>query len=385
MELWLYEEETNDVVGIIGSFSSICINSKYDMPGEIQINMPINGELLAKTNMIVYPSGIREAYIIETIEIKEDKDGNKAVINGRSLSSLLDRRCLYRNKNYNGNGAQIIKDMMDDTFSETKRQFPHFAYDIDVSLGTSITYSTMPMTLLEAVTNTCKAAGLGMVCEWDKYTRSATFRIISGVDRTQNGGSGAVVIFSLAHENITNINYVDSVQNLNTALYVLGESNASGNRKYVEVDPFSYTGYRRFEGIYESGQSSVTDQSSENSFELVDPWDDSGEAPPPIVLSSNDYKNSLITAGMEEIQNRMRVKTAEGDLVVSSKFFVFKEDYDIGDIVVVENKLSQTHVESRIVGAEESNENGIESTRLIVGDRMPTMIDQIKRYVKKGK
>jgi hypothetical protein len=385
MEIWFYEEETNNVVGMIESFSSICISSNYDTPSDIKIITPIEGELIVQPNMIIYPSGGREAFIVETVEKNEDKNGNKATISGRSLTSLLDRRCLYRNKNYNGNGGLIIKGMMDDTFSEAKRQFAHFTYDINVGLGTSITYSTTPMSLLEAITNTCKASGLGMICEWDKHTHSAVFRIIEGIDRTKNGNTGMVVTFSLAHENITNVNYVDSVASLNTALYVMGEANETGNRKFVEVDPFSYTGYRRFEGIYESGQSSVTDQSSDNSFGLIDPWDDSGEASPPIILSKNDYRNALITAGMEEIQNRTRIKTAEGDLVVDSKLFTLGVDYFLGDIVAVENKLSKTYVESRIVGTEESFENGMNSTRIIIGDRMPTMIDQIKRYAKGGK
>lgn len=366
MELWVYEEETNNPLGIVDRFADLRVARRYDEPGEIEIEVPVAASLLLRPGMLLWPTTGKEVFVIETTRIEEREDGDMMAVSARTASALLGRRALHLAKYYEGTGGSIIKQMMDSVFTDKRRTFEHFSYQIDASLGNKIGYETTPMLLLEGIQNVCKASGIGFVCEFDPVSRDMVFRLVNGVDRTASALGVMTAIFDAEHENITKMNYTDSIADVATVAYVMGETEAESDvRKWLEYDPNALTGYARYEAVLESGKTSTTDQKNAN-----------GEY---VKLTPAQYTNLLRDYGAEKLASRGHVAMAEGELVSDSELIRYGEDYALGDIVFVRNQAWGTSVASRITETEESFQGGIRSVRLTVGDRMPTLLEKMKR------
>jgi len=379
--LWVYQEETHDALGIVDRYSDLRIAWRYNTPGEIEFSVPVRNEenLLVKPGMLIWPTGGREAFVVDTTTIAEREDGNAMEVRGYTASALLGRRCLYKTREYEGTCGAIIKEMLDEVFADEARRFNHFAYNINTALGDVFTYATEPMPVLDAIVNLCKASGLGFMCAFDPITLDLTWGLYQGEDHT--GSSDNPIIFDAEYENIAEATYKDSVSDVATMAYVLGESrdqyavqynpdgsttilNHEKQRDVVIYDPSSVSGYARYEVILESGKSRTTDQKNPDGS--------------PVIMPDAQYKKVLQDYGKEQVEARARATSIEGELIEDSPLFSLGDEYTIGDIVVIRNQLWDVSVESRISELEESYAS-IRTLRITVGSRVPTLIEKIKR------
>lgn len=367
LELWIYQEATHTVLGTLNTVEDMCVTTRYGDPGEIEMNLPVNPDLILAPGMLVWVKGETEAYVIESTVLQETEDGEFLEVRGRTASALLGRRALFEKKHYTGTGASIIKKMMDATFSAEKRKFPKFYYTIDTTLGSRIDYDyeTTAMTLMDAVIAVCKATGIGFRCAFNKYTRDLTFSIYEGKDRTANTADSPAISFDAELGNIQKMSYTQSVEDKATVAYVLGEVGSSGVRKSLEYDPDLLTGYARFEVALESGKSQTTENK-----------DADGNY---IKLSAAQYDKLLRDYGMEKLADRDEARTTEGDLLATSQLFVLGVDYNVGDIVNVKNKRWGISDTSRITELVKSYSRGFLELSLTVGSKLPTLLEKMTR------
>lgn len=366
IELWVYEAETNTPIGIIDAFTDLRIVWCYDEPSTLEVNVPVTLNLHVEPEMVIWPSGGREAFFVETTVLEEQEDGDMMTVTALSCSAMLKWRGLEQAVFYEGTGGAIIKKMLDSVFSDSRRTIPMLAYDIDVSLGAEITYETEPMELLEAIENVCKASGLGFRTKFDNVTHQLLLTIYEGIDRTATENNEMPVIFDAELENITRATYTNSIQELANVAYVMGEKDSKTDaRKRVEYDPDALTGYARREVVLESGKSSTTDEK-----------DSSGNNKK---LTEAQYLQLLRDYGKEKLAWMNRTNTAEAELVTDSKLMQLGREYDLGDIVLVRNNRWGIKMQSRLKELEETFDKGIRVVRPTVGSRLPTILEKMTR------
>lgn len=365
MEIWVYQKGTLDALGIVDRFAELSINWRYNRPGDMTIVVPVITSLILQPEMVIWPQGGREAFVIERTQIIEDEEGDMMTVEARTFSAYLGWRGLPAARYYQGTGARIIKDMMDAVFSDARRTLPRFSYSIDTSLGDPITYEASDAILLDQIENICQASGLGFATEFDPESRTLVFRVYRGVDHTAKA-SGMPIIFDAEYENICRMNYTDSIRDAANVAYVMGEVNRDTNvRKWLEYDPAAKRGLDRFEVILESGKSSTTDEKDAEGNHIV--------------LTDAQYNQLLRDYGKEKLAMRTRSTEAIGELVTQSKLFAYGVDYALGDIVMVRNQAWGMSLSNRIKEANETFDQGVRTVHLTVGSRLPTLLEKMTR------
>ncbi len=112
--------DTNLVaVDVMDRYDSLIWTDRYDQYGDFELQIPMSSGLLyvLQQNFYIYSVQSNHLMIIEKLEIDSDiEDGNKLLVSGRSLESILDRRIIWGQKTYSGNLQDAIESMLNDAF-----------------------------------------------------------------------------------------------------------------------------------------------------------------------------------------------------------------------------------------------------------------------------
>jgi hypothetical protein len=369
LELFVYTAgPDNTLAGTLNTVDDLRIVRRYHEPGAFEMRVPVSGSIALRPGMLVWPKGEAEAFVVETTLLQETEEGEFLEASGRTCAAYLARRALFERRHYEGTGAAIIGQMLDATFSDSRRVFPRWSYAVDTALGDQIRYDyeTATMTLLDAIVAVCKATGLGFRCAFDRYTRDLRFSLYQGMDRTVSAVGASRIAFDSERGNIQKMRYTESVADAATVAYVLGEKDAQTDaRTFVEYDPGALTGYARFEAALESGKTRTTEDK-----------DASGNN---IKLTEAQYLKLLADYGKEKLAGRDVTRTTEGELLAGSRLFLLGKDYDVGDIVEIRNAHWGVLDTARITEIVFSYSQGFVETSLTVGNKLPTLLEKMTR------
>lgn len=103
MDLYVLNTEF-DTVAIIDDYESFNWTDRYNEAGDFELVLLVTTELLTviQTDYYLYFQMSDHLMIIESLEIKtDDEKGNRFVVSGRSLESLLDRRVIWFKLKFN--------------------------------------------------------------------------------------------------------------------------------------------------------------------------------------------------------------------------------------------------------------------------------------------
>lgn len=91
-------------------------------------------------------------------------------------------------------------------------------------------------------------------------------------------------------------------------------------------------------------------------------------------LTDEEYKNLLIQRGQDKLNEARISESIEGE-TGDNIGFLYKEDYDLGDIVMVKKKNWGIAMKRRITEIQEIYENGALTIVPTIGEAMPETID----------
>lgn len=315
-------------VGIIEEPTSAIWTPRFNKPGEFEIYTPATVELLGKISddYFITCEGDEEAMIIERVELTTNaENGDFVKITGRSASCLLERRIIYEQTTLSGRVDRAVYKIIDENAinpSDPARALP-LTMDIPDVLSDAISAQHTGTNLLEAVEAICAAYGLGFRVVYDDFTKLVLrFELYVGTDRSDGQSEHSPVIFAPEFENLISSFYAFDVTKHKNVAIVAGEGEGKTRKRAVYGEA---SGLLRRE-LYVDAR----DMSSNE-----------GE------ISDADYSAQLEARGAEKLTETQMTEAFSGE-VDTVNTFILGVDYNVGDIVTIENEYG-IRVNTRII------------------------------------
>lgn len=310
-------------VGILDDYESLLWVERYNSYGDFEIYTSASIEHIDQLKEGYYLSliGSNQTMIIEDIEISSDIEaGDRLIITGRSLESILDRRIVWTQTILDGYLQGQIEKLLNQNIinpTDSSRKIDEFVFAESTDEWiTSLKVSTQFTgdNLYDAISGICIEKGLGFRISLTD-NKNFEFKLYKGVDRSYGQTKNPYVVFSPGFDNLINSNYLFSKKTLKTVTLVAGEEEGS-NRRTTTVFASDASGLDRRE-LYTDARD-ISSQVDDRT------------------LTEEEYAAQLVQRGNEKLSENTKIETFEGQ-AESRNMFIYGKDYFIGDIVQTAN------------------------------------------------
>lgn len=362
MELMVFDRDVN-FKGLIEKQSSFRKIRRYSKCGEFELHTSFNSEILKllEIGSIVYKSGDLEAGHIEYRNIKLDEQGKEIlIVKGKFLTGYLSKRIIWGRENIDGTVEDSIRSIVTNhaiTPINSSRSIPLLELGEIKGFTDTIKRQSSYNNLLEEVEKIATNSELGFRTMIDINNKKIVFDIYKGVDRSNK------IVFSKEFENVLEQEYTDSVDNYKNVALIAGEGEGT-DREIAFIG--DNVGLDRDE-IY-------VDAKDLQSTKKV------GEVDTPIPRA--EYIEMLKDRGRVSLSELVRVETFDSKVNLKSNY-IYKEDYDLGDIVTIKSKKWGLTIDTRITEVEEVHEEDGFNIFVTFGNEVPNVLDKIKQVVSK--
>lgn len=310
-------------IAVLDTYESLIWTDRYNSYGDFEIFFAMDESFLTflKEDNYLWLKDSEHVMIIEDIKIDADtEDGNRLIVTGRSLESILERRIIWGQRVFKGNLQNAIQTMLSECIISptiADRRIPNFRFV--ASTDPKITSLTIDNQytgddLYTVIKGLCEENNIGfkIVLTDDNWFE---FSLYAGVDRSYDQTENPYVVFSPNFENIINSNYFSSKASYRNVTLVAGEGEGA-SRKTTVVG--SGTGLGRREVF-------------------TDARDISSDVGDGVTLSDAEYYAQLRTKGLKTLADCPIATAFEGEVEVT-RLFKYGEDFYIGDIVQIANE-----------------------------------------------
>ena len=356
-----------DGIAMIDTFTSAIWTVRYDEAGDFEIYTPVRLDYIQVMQIgnYLWNRDSDRLMVIETVEIETDsEEGPQLIITGRSLESILDRRIVTSSQNFSGNLQSVLFAIIQNEVisSDETRQIPGFSLKANSdSRITSIAISELSIrgeNVYDVVCSLCQANKIG----WrilPKGTGGFEFELYVGTDRSYAQSVNPYVTFSPSFENLLNSNYIKSFKSYKNSIYAIGtyQKEVILQNKYKD----------------DNGEWVVEEQTTYEEAEVVT-WQYSETATPSGLARREMFiDNGGVNDGEQggeyatwnavnkekaiaELGEHQTTTAFEGELEATRQY-IYREDFNIGDIVQVENEfgITGTVYISEIVFSQDAN------------------------------
>lgn len=241
MDLFVLNDSL-DAVRVIDSYKSLIWTGRHQECGDFELRLVMTDDLLSyvRQDWYLWINESDYVMIIEKIQITTDvESGKEAIITGRSLESILDRRVVWGLKMLSGNLQNGIQELLNENIinpTKPERKIPNFVFEPSTDPKiTELTIDTQYTgdNLYDIVTTICSERKIGFKISIND-NKQFVFRLYAGTDRTYDQTTHPYVVFSPNFDNIVNSNYVDEKNGLKNVTLVGGEGEGS-ERRYTAV------------------------------------------------------------------------------------------------------------------------------------------------------
>lgn len=360
-------DKNYDGIAMIDTFTSAIWTVRYDEAGDFEIYTPVRLDYIQAMQIgnYLWNRDSNRLMVIETVEIETDsEEGPQLIVTGRSLESILDRRIVTSSQNFSGNLQNVLFAIIQNEIisSGKTRQIPGFSLKASSdSRITSVTISKLSVrgeNVYDIVCNLCQANKIG----WRILPKGAggfEFELYVGVDRSYAQSANPYVTFSPSFENLLNSNYIKSFKSYKNSIYAIGtyQKEVVIQNKYKD----------------DNGEWIVENQTTYEEAEVIT-WQYSETATPSGLARREMFiDNGGVNDGEQggeyatwnavnkekaiaELGEHQTTTAFEGELEATRQY-IYGEDFDIGDIVQVENEfgIMGTVYISEIVFSQDAN------------------------------
>lgn len=322
-------------IGIIDSFESFIWTDRYSRYGDFELCVVADSkmfDILKIDNYLMFDKS-EHVMIIENLSLTTDiENGNKIIVSGRSLESILDRRIIWKQSIYTGKLQYAIGDLLGDNIIEPEipeRTIPNFIYYLPLNPEIGEMYvdaQFMGDSLYDAIVNLCEVENIGwkITISEDNYFE---FRLYSGVDHSFAQSTNNYVIFSPNFDNFIDSNYIISKKDQKTIALVSGEKDQNQEKKYVVVDSNVGGEYLHRREIY------------------VDAGNISSKSESGGTITEEEYIAQLSQKGREKLAENIELISFEGNGDVKNQY---GNEFFMGDIVQLVNEYGM-ELSARII------------------------------------
>lgn len=318
-------------IAVIDEYTSLIWCKRYNDVGALDLQIEATKETLEifrKGNYITRDDD-DAVFRIEALELDTSADdGDSLIVGAYDCKKILSQRIIWHQINFSGTVENYMRRIIQENLINPPlgmRRISNFALKDARGFGETIIAQSQFDNVGEKIIELCKANRYGWRVTLED--RKFYFDIYKGVDRSADQKEVPRVVFSPDYDNLLSSKYhVDESEYKNAAL-VGGEGEGAARKTRAVGDA---AGLDRREMFVDSNVS------SESGGDLV------------------DYYEALIANGKEELAKNATVTTFEGDIDPQS--YKYKKDYNLGDIVTIENEYG-IKVNARIVEIAETWDN----------------------------
>lgn len=363
---------------VIDAFESFIWTVRYIGCGEFELYVPTLIQPLeyVKLDYYLYNRDSDRVMIIEEVLNETDPEtGAHMTLSGRSLESILERRVVWNPTVFDGTAVNVaIRQLIYDNFitcnGNNQRKIPNFVYKENPDLSNAVTDPQNGISafywgenVYDVIVNICKAYDLGFKVILNNKNQFQ-FELYEGVDHSYDQDENPHVVFSYKYENLFGSQYLKSRKDFKNSAIVIGSDADDRDTEWQEADyDVRYTGLDRRE-TYVNG-SSIQYPKGEVSEADADYWrryydrkvgdgdgqitqeraDELYEAKIEELIEEDlwtnkmpIYYNQLIDEGWRALADTLPIEAFDGQ-VDASQQYVYKQDFDLGDIVQVSNEF----------------------------------------------
>ena len=359
--MFLIYEPNGTPIGILENVISAEWERKMYEAGSFEIEVPGTPEMreLLKHDRIVVNNG--DAGIIECIQFERASDDAPILtVSGCELDGVLKRRLVMQEEALKGVKERLVLEMIDANCCKgDDRQIESMHIPTPQGRGEEITIDdAFKKQLDKIVSDTLEDGDLGIRILWPSWQ----VEIFEGIDRTADQSENPRAILSVEGETLLSLEYEDDKSDFKN--YVIVEaSNPYGSftRYYGEA-----SGLDRREYLIGAG-------SVEPVVTVYYPPKEQGGG----VITTTDWGAGADNVGKRELAKRKELASLTG---VVARNLIYREDYDLGDMITIESQelgLSQNVRITEVV--ETYSESGLEEVELVFGKK--SSIKQLIRRI----
>lgn len=345
-----------DAIALVDAFESFIWTERYNTYGDFEYYAPIDMQPISafQKDYYLYNRDFNSLMIIEDLSIDTDSEnGTFLTVSGRSLESILDRRCVWYRTTISGNLQNGIKQLITENFinpqnADRKIQNLRFKDSTDPRV-TALTMEGdyLGENVYDIITDVCALHELGFRITYDG-TKWFDFELYYGTDRSYDQDEHPWVVFSPSFENLSESSYYSSNSMLKTAALVLGSEYNEAGQAVIEVTGIEASGLdRRETAVNASSISTPNAEVNEDSIRErgeSNGWTETQiqaqidkEKEQALAVSEEDYYQQLEQAGYENLAETYVTESFEGE-IDATRQYIYGRDFFIGDIVQIRNE-----------------------------------------------
>lgn len=349
-----------NLLGEVDSYTSLIFTRRWHRIGEFQIvcNMYANNaEHLKEQNLIILGGDTKKCGIILHREIQLDEKGKASenwLIKGLTLEGITKRRLTVPpigsdQDVISGNAETVMKHYVTNNIIspvDVNRKIEQVINANNQLRGQQISWQSRYKQLDEELERMSYLTGIGWFMYLDYNNKKWVFDVKEGRNLTASQSINPPVIFSPEFDSIQSQKFIDSVLDYKSTAYMGGQGEGTA-RTILQVG--QATGLDRFETFVDARDKQTSQELTQHGLEI---------------LSEVDRKRSF------------------GAEILQKSPFVYQKDWDLGDIVTVQNKQWNVTMDSRITEVQETFEPSGFKLSAVFGNDMPTLITKLKRELR---
>lgn len=329
-------DKSFETVAVIDTYDSFIWADRFAESGDFELYTAYEQELvdIFQNGYYMTIEETDKLMFIESVATETDADdGWHLKIKGRSLEYLIHFRVVYGTVMMDGNLQDELEKIFNDNIiapSDPNRKIDNFVFkksDDDYIKGLTIESQVTGKNIYDLVVDQCKINKIGYrikINSDDKFE----FSLYSGTDRSYSQDDNQYVVFSPFLNNLASSNFVDSTEYAYNVALVGGEGTGV-NRLYSEQG--SAAGLDRRELFVDARDLTRTIIKNGQEYTFPD----------------SEYVKLLRNRGKEKLREIRDKDTYEAEADLNAGY-VYMEDYDLGDIVQLENEFGR-ELRTRIV------------------------------------
>ena len=375
MQLKIFDLDFN-FLGICEEINDIEWIREYYRGGSFVLGAKMNThnvELLQKNRIIIKDNTFDEPMIIEHRQLSETDDGDEELlISGKSLATrILDSRITIKRQIEKDTADKVMEKLLlkqTNESGDSNRHIPNLVVDTSSkeSFVDVIEHNSLYKSLYEDFEEICMTEQCGYKLTFKPAEKEFLFEVYKGEDLTSS------VLFSIDFDNLKNQVYIDSIDNYKNVAIVCGQGEEE-ERDLTIVNDKEYAGFDRLE-VYIDARDIEQDK-------IKDKDEDGYDIETPVHNGENAIK-LLTNRGYEKLAEIAPVHSFDASLVENN--YKYKEDFDLGDLVVVRNKNWGVEFNQRITKIVESYDSYGRTITVNFGNELPTIQDKLKQRIKRG-
>lgn len=344
-------DQNFNLLGEIDNYESLQFTRRFYRPGEFEMHINIgkrHTDQLLHDRVIYIDNQEHKSGIIRYREITQDDSGVETlVVRGPTLGGILDQRITVTD-NYDrvrGPAESVMKHYVTNHLISSAyldRNIPVFSVAPNLLRGRETPWQTRFEPLDQVMQEIAEFCEMGWLVRLDFQNRKWMFDVLPGRNLTAGQNALPPVIFSHDFDNIQSQQYVDSKLQFKNVGYAGGKG--EDEDRLIQIVGFG-SGLGRRETFLDCS-------SAENAAELIE-------------------------MGGQKLSESKQIVTYNG-MILDTGSFVYEKDWDLGDLVTLQNRSWDLVMDSRITEVKEIYEPA-SRIEITLGTEIPT----ITKFVKK--